>query len=56
MSNTEATQSYEQIITEALDKLILSTPSGDYRNSLTDVNILWHNVIEDKDEPLPINN
>lgn len=45
----------EDIITEALDRLILATPTGDYRNALTDVNILWHNVIDDKGEPEPLN-
>jgi hypothetical protein len=37
----------EDVITDALKRLILSTPSGKYRNQLCDVNILWQSYLTD---------
>jgi hypothetical protein len=34
-----------KLLRDKLDKLILSTPSGELRNELTDISILFENII-----------
>lgn len=34
-----------KLLRDKLEKLILSTPTGDVRNELTDISILFENII-----------